>query len=119
LGKTKEAEEKGLETPRKARMRKYGDKEPGGAQRACNRYAVLVTPVTGASPELILGLYRRRRQTGMAFKRLKPLFRSHEIPVHAEQGAQAWFYGKLLLAALCETRANKGRFSPSGGRGSR
>jgi hypothetical protein len=48
----------------------------------------------------------------MVFKRLKPLFRYHKIPVHAEQSAQARFYRKLLLAALCETWVNTGRFSP-------
>jgi shikimate kinase len=30
-----------------------------------------------------------------AFKRLKSLFKYHEIPVHVEASARAWFYGKL------------------------
>jgi hypothetical protein len=46
----------------------------------------------------------------MAFKRLKSLFRYHEISVHVEQSGRAWFYGKLLLAALCETWVNKSLF---------
>jgi len=29
------------------------------------------------------------------------------------ESAFSWFYGKLLLAALCETLVNTGRFSPS------
>ena len=28
------------------------------------------------------------------------------------ESAFAWFYGKLLLAALCETLVNTGRFPP-------
>ncbi|MDR1232079.1 MAG: IS4 family transposase [Spirochaetaceae bacterium] len=118
MRKTKEAEEKGLETLRKTRMRKYGNKTLSGAQTAYNRYVVLVTSITDASPELVLDLYRHRWQIELVFKRLKSLFRYHEIPVHVEQSARAWFYGKLLLAALCETWVNKGRFSPSAGRGS-
>jgi hypothetical protein len=119
LRKTKKAGEQGLETLRKTRMRKYGNKKLSGAQVAYNRYVILVTSITDASPELILDLYRQRRQIETAFKRLKSLFKYHEIPVHVEQSARAWFYGKLLLAALCETWVNKGRFSPSEGRGSR
>jgi hypothetical protein len=111
--KTEEAEEKGLETLRNARMRKCGDKDLSKAQRAYNRYVITVTSITGAAPELILELYRQRWRIGLAFKRLKSLFRCHEIPVHVEKSARAWFYGKLLLAALCETRVNKGRFPPS------
>jgi hypothetical protein len=95
-------------------MRKYGDKEPSGAQRAYNRYVVPVTLITDAAPELILDLYRQRRQIEPVFKRLKSLFGYHELPVHAEQGAQAWFYGKLLSTAPCGTRVNKGRFPPLG-----
>jgi hypothetical protein len=112
MRKTKKAEEQGLETLRKTRMRKHGDKELSEAQKAYNRYVILITSITDVAPELILGLYRQRWQIEMAFKRLNPLFGYHEIPVHIEQSTQAWFYGKLLLAALCETWVNKGRFSP-------
>jgi hypothetical protein len=119
LRKTKEAEEKGLESLRKTRMRKQGDKELSAAQIAYNRYVILVTSITDAAPELILDLYRQRWQIELAFKRLKSLFKYHEIPVHVEESARAWFYGKLLLAALCETWVNKGRFSPSAGKRTR
>ncbi|MDR2660377.1 MAG: transposase [Spirochaetaceae bacterium] len=101
MRKTKEAEEKGLETLRKTRMRKHGDKELRKAQEAYNRYVIVVTSITDAAPELILDIYRQRRRIETAFKRLKSLFKYHEIPVHVERGARAWFYGKLLLAALC------------------
>jgi hypothetical protein len=112
MRKTKEAEEKGLETLRKTRMRKYGDKELSKAQIAYNRYVIVVASITDVAPELILELYRQRWQIELAFKRLKSLFKYHEIPVHVEASALSWFYGKLLLAALCETWVNKGRFSP-------
>ncbi|MDR1901125.1 MAG: transposase [Treponema sp.] len=101
LRKTKEAERKGLEVLEKTRMRKHGNKELSKAQRAYNRYVVVVTSITEVAPELILELYRQRRQIDLVFKRLKPLFGCHEIPVHIEQSALAWFYGKLLLAAFC------------------
>jgi hypothetical protein len=116
--KTREAGERGLETLRKTRMRKYGDKEVSGAQKAYNRYVIVVTSIADAAPELMLDLYRQRWHIELAFKRLKSLFKYHEIPVHVEPSARAWFYGKLLLAALCETWVNRGRFSPSAGRGS-
>ena len=118
IRKTKEAEEKGLESLRKTRMRKHGDKEISAAPIAYNRYVALVTSITDAAPELIVDLYRQRWQIEIAFKRLKSLFKCHEIPVHVEPSALSWFYGKLLLAALCETWVNKGRFSPSAGRDS-
>ncbi|MDR2730535.1 MAG: transposase, partial [Treponema sp.] len=117
--KTKEAGKKGLEALRKTRMRKHGNKELSKAQIAYNRYVIIVTSITDVAPELILELYRQRWQIEQAFKRLKSLFKYHEIPVHVEQSAWAWFYGKLLLAALCETWVNKGRFSPSARKRSR
>jgi transposase len=100
-------------------MRKHGNKELSQAQTAYNRYVIIVTSISDAAPELILDLYRQRWQIELAFKRLKSLFKYHEIPVHVEASALAWFYGKLLLAALCETWVNKGRFSPSAGRSAR
>jgi hypothetical protein len=116
LRKSKEAEEKGLESLRKTRIRKHGDKELSKAQIAYNRYVIVVTSIIDVAPELLLDLYRQRWQIERVSKRLKSLFKYHEIPVRVGESARAWFYGKLLLAALCETRVNKGRFSPSAGR---
>jgi hypothetical protein len=48
--KTKEAEEKGLETLRKTRMRKRGDKEPNKASIAYNCYVAIVASITDAAP---------------------------------------------------------------------
>jgi IS4 transposase len=53
-----------------------------------------------------------RWQIELAFKRLKSLFQYNEIPVKLNKSVRAWFYGKLFLAALCETIVNTGRFSP-------
>ncbi len=93
-------------------MRKHGNKELSKAQIAYNRYVIIVTSIVDVAAELILELYRQWWQIEPVFKRLKSLFKYHEIPVHVEQSAEAWFYGKLLMAALCETLVNKGRFSP-------
>jgi IS4 transposase len=112
MRKTKEAEEKGLETLRKTQMRKHGNNDLSEAQADYNRYVKLITSISNAAPELILDLYRQRWQIEMVFKRVKSLFGYHEIPVHVEPSAQAWFYGKLLLAALCETWVINGCFSP-------
>jgi hypothetical protein len=79
-------------------MRKYGNKEPREAQIAYNRYVIIVTSIRDVPAELIPELYRQRWQIEMAFKRLKSLFGYNEIPVHVEQSALAWFYGKLLFA---------------------
>jgi hypothetical protein len=103
LRKTGEAERKGLEALEKARVGKHGNKELSKAQRAYNRYVVAVTSIRDAAPDAVLELYRQRRRIALVLKRLKPLFGGHEIPVHIERGALAWFYGKLLLAAFCET----------------
>jgi hypothetical protein len=110
--KTKESGKRWLESLMKTRMRKRGDKNISVAQRAYNRYVTAATSITEVTPELTLELYRQRRRIELAFKRLKPVFKCHEIPVHSEQSALAWFYGKLLSAALCETWVNGGRFSP-------
>jgi IS4 transposase len=119
LRKTKEAEQAGLEALRKTQMRKHGNKELSKAQTAYNRYVIIVTSITDVAAEVILDLYRQRWHIEMVFKRLKSLFKYHEIPVHVEQSAWTWFYGKLLLAALSEIWVNKGRFSPCAGKRSR
>jgi hypothetical protein len=48
---------------------------------------------------------------------MKPLFRYNEMPARKTENIKTWFYGKLLLAALCETFVNTGHFSPCRGRG--
>ena len=63
----------------------------------------------------VLELYHAHWQIEIAFKRLKSLFHYNDLPAKNSESVRAWFYGKLLLTALCETMVNTGRFSPSGG----
>ena len=67
---------------------------------------VLVTSIIDVTPELIVDLYRQRWQIEPAFKRLKSLFKYHEIPVYVEASTLSWFYEKLLLAALVNVLKN-------------
>jgi hypothetical protein len=83
-----------------------------------NKYIIVITSLgKDVRAEQVLELYRARWQIEMAFKRLKSLFRYNEMPARKTENIKAWFYGKLLLAALCETLVNTGRFSPSAGNG--
>jgi hypothetical protein len=108
----KKEEEEGRERLEK-RNRKKGRGEVGESQEVYNRYIVVATSLEGTvSAAQIMELYRMRWEIEQVFKRLKSLFHYNEIPSKLEATARAWFYGKLLQAALCETVVNKGRFSP-------
>jgi len=86
-------------------------------QKEYNKYIIVITSLgKEVSAEQVLDLYRLRWQIEIAFKRLKSLFRYNEMPARKSENIMTWFYGKLLLAALCETLVNTGRFSPSGGK---
>lgn len=65
------------------------------------------------STEQILEIYRMRWQIELVFKRFKTIFGGREFTARKEEAVKAWFYGKLLIAVICETLAKKGRFSPS------
>jgi hypothetical protein len=81
-----------------------------------NKYIIVITSLgKDVRAEQVLDLYRTRWQIEIAFKRLKSLFRYNEMPARKTENIKTWFYGKLLLAALCETLVNTGRFSPSAG----
>ncbi len=85
-----------------------------GLRKEYNKYIIVITSLgKNISSEQVLSLYRMRWQIEIAFKRLKSLFRYNEIPARKSENIKTWFYGKLLLAALCETLVNTGRFSPS------
>jgi hypothetical protein len=87
-------------------MQSHG-KLPGEAQLENNRYIIVITSLLEAEAELIMQLYHFRRQMKPVFKRLKSLVEYNQIPSKVEASTKAWFYGKLLLAAFCETWANK------------
>lgn len=76
-----------------------------------NKYVVLATNLDYTN-EQILELYRTRWQIEQVFYRLKSMFGFGEIPNKNPNSVKAWFYGKLLLAALCEAVVREASFSP-------
>jgi len=116
LRKDRDSERAGLKRLKKENQRKRGGKAVSGLQWENNKYVIVATSLgKEASAEKVLELYRARWQIELAFKRLKSLFQYNDLPATNGESVKAWFYGKLLLAALCETLVNTGRFSPSGG----
>jgi hypothetical protein len=107
-------EQDGLKRIKKTNQRKQGGKAVTEEQRENNAYIVVATSLgKEITASRVLELYRARWQIEIAFKRLKSLFHYNDVPAKQGESAKAWFYGKLLLAALCETVVNTGRFSPS------
>jgi len=114
MRKDSDSERKGLKRLKKVNQRKHGGKPVTKLQEEGNKYIMVATSFgKEASAAEVLELYRARWQIEIAFKRLKSLFQYNDIPAKESKSALAWFYGKLLLAALCETLVNTGRFSPS------
>jgi hypothetical protein len=99
LKKSGEGGSAGTGHPEKSNNKKARGKA-GGARRTLLERGVSAAP--------ILGLYRMGRRTGIAFKRLKPLFHYSGIASKTGAPARPQFHGKPLLAALCETTADKG-----------
>jgi IS4 transposase len=113
LRKDRGSEEAGLERLRRENQHKRGGKAVSGQQREYNKYRVVATSLgEEVSAKEVLRLYRMRWQIELAFKRLKSLFQYGQVPSKLDQSARAWFYGKLLVAALSERLVNEGRFSP-------
>ena len=82
-------------------------------QKIFSRYVVIATSLpTEICAEKILLLYRMRWQIELVFKRFKSIFNGREFALKTEESIKAWFYGKLLLAIICETLVKRGRFSP-------
>lgn len=81
-------------------------------QKIYNRYVLVSTSLPETiSAEQILELYRMRWQIELVFKRLKSIF-GGEFCAKKKEAIEAWFYGKLLLATVCEILVKRGRFSP-------
>ena len=74
-------------------------------------YIVLATSLPDTATQ-VLELYRARWQIEQVFRRLKGLFSFGEPPGTNPDSVKAWFYGKLLVAALCEAMAKEQSFSP-------
>jgi hypothetical protein len=116
LRKDHDSERAGLRRLVKENQRKNGGKPVSEVRRENNKYIMVATSLgKEVTAEQVLELYRARWQIELAFKRLKSLFQYNDLPAENGESVKAWFYGKLLLAALCETFVNTGRFSPSGG----
>ena len=110
--KSREAQMRGLEQIKKSNNKKMRGKV-SSLQELYNRYIVVATSFGDETrAQGVLELYRMRWQIELTFKRLKTLFNYNEIPSKLDDSACSWFYGKLLLAAVCEAFVNKGRFSP-------
>ena len=113
--KDSQNEQAGLNRVKKANQQKQGGKPVSEEQQENNKYVMVATSLgKEVSASQVLELYRLRWQIEIAFKRLKSLFQYNDLPATNSESVRAWFYGKLLLAALCETMVNTGRFSPSG-----
>ncbi|GHU97216.1 hypothetical protein FACS189483_02500 [Spirochaetia bacterium] len=111
MRKDRDSERAGLKRLKKENQHKRHGAEVSELRSAYNRYIIVATSLAEiVSAAQVLELYRMRWQIELVFKRLKSLFRYNEIPVKLDQTAYAWFYGKLLLAALCERLVNEGRF---------
>lgn len=76
-----------------------------------NEYVVIATSLDYTN-EQILELYRARWQIEQVFYRLKSLFGYDNVPSKCPKSVKAWFYGKLMLAALCESILKKMPFPP-------
>jgi hypothetical protein len=81
--------------------------------RQASQYIVLATNLTEDTAR-VLELYRARWQIEQVFHRLKGLFAFGEVPGSNPDSVKAWFYGKLFLAALCETMVKHAAFPPEG-----
>jgi IS4 transposase len=76
-----------------------------------NEYVVLATSLDYTN-EQILELYRARWQIEQVFYRLKSLFGYDNVPSKNDDTVKAWFFGKLLLAAICEALLKRAFFPP-------
>jgi hypothetical protein len=105
---------KSIEDSQRKMARQAGRKQKTAAQPGTmelNEYVVLATSLDYGN-EQILELYRTRWQIEQVFYRLKSLFGYGDVPGKRADTVKAWFYGKLLLAALCESVLKKTPFPP-------
>ena len=77
-----------------------------------HEYIVVATSLNYAN-EQILELYRARWQIEQVFYRLKSLFGYDNVPSKRDDTVKSWFYGKLMLAALCESILKRVPFPPA------
>lgn len=76
-----------------------------------NKCIILCTNLN-YNTENIFELYRCRWQIELVFKELKTTLSFGEVPSSNPASVKAWFYGKLLIAALSLVIVNKSHFPP-------
>lgn len=79
--------------------------------QAMQGYILLATNLDETAAR-VSELYRARWQIEQVFHRMKSLFAFGEVPGRNSDSVLAWFYGKLLVAALSEAILKHGAFSP-------
>ena len=109
--KDKDQNERSLRNIKKSNSKKMRGKV-SETQEFYSQFVIVATSLN-EKPERIMELYRTRWQIELLFKRFKSLFNYDEMPSKKESAVKSWFYGKLLLAAICEALVNQGRFSPT------
>jgi hypothetical protein len=105
---------KAIEASKRKMARKVSKKQKKAVQAdtvELNEYVILATSLDYTN-EQILELYRARWQIEQVFYRLKSLFGYGDVPSKREDTVRAWFFGKLLLAALCEAILKRTAFPP-------
>ena len=77
------------------------------------KYVIVFTtlPSEEYSARQVLDLYRARWQTELVLKRFRSIARLGHLPKHDHDGAQAWLYGKLLVALLIEKLVSQASYS--------
>jgi hypothetical protein len=105
---------KAVEACKRKMARKVSKKQEKAIQEdtlELNEYVVLATSLDYTN-EQILELYRARWQIEQVFYRLKSLFGYDNVPSKNDDTVKAWFFGKLLLAAICEALLRRALFPP-------
>lgn len=102
------------------RLQRKASKQGSELQPSTLIYAEFVMVLT-TFPEgefaaaMILEWYRFRWQIELVFKRFKQIAQLGHVPKHDQESAQAWLYGKLLVALLTEKVIHQARaLSPWG-----
>ena len=102
LRKTDEAIEVALKSLRRQASKKGRKLKPETLRFA--RYVILFTtyPPDRFPAAEVLEWYRLRWQVELVFKRFKSLAKLGHLPKYDDESAEAWLYGKLLVALLVE-----------------
>jgi len=111
FAKTEQQRQKSLRHTKKSNSKEMRGKV-SDLQAFYSKYVVVATSLSHDS-EKIMELYKMRWQIELLFKRFKSIFNFDEMNSRTDSSIRAWFYGKLLVAAICEALVNQGRFSPN------